>query len=542
MSGRFDFRTVAPSEFWGDSAARRVIAENPGTELYTCAAGISPSGVVHFGNFRDIISSYVVVQALRRQGKKARLIFSWDNFDRFRKVPAGVPESFAEHVGKPLSKIPDPLGQLSSYAERFQAPFVEAMQELGIELEYLDQTKLYESGIYDEAVFHALTHRRDVARILLSFMTEKAKAAEGLDEAKYVEEFYPVSVYSRFTGKDNTEVLSYDGGTTITYRCKDTDKTESVDLSKEHIAKLGWKCDWAMRWRHERVHFEPGGHDHASPGGSYDTSSVIAKEVFGYEPPLFAEYKFVGVQGLGSKMSGSKGNAVSPGDLLEIYDPVLLKWLYLRKSPQQSFMLAFDSEVFRQYEEFDREAAAYAAGEGDSTLRLILDDSIGTLSVPQRNPIPFRQAVAFGQIVQWDGTKLGELLAASGLSYDADSIAKRLPRARAWLTKYNPDERIELLSEPNAARLAELAGDAKAQVRALHDALAAKDGQSVEELEVLVYGIPKKEGLAEAELKQRQRAFFKDVYQLLIGKDTGPRLGTFLWAVDRRKALELLAS
>ncbi len=541
MPRRFDFRTIGPQEYWGESVAQHLMQAHPDLPVYTCAAGISPSGVVHFGNFRDVITSYVVARALRRSGKRARLIFSWDNFDRLRKVPSGVDPSFASHIGKPLSKAPDPHGEFSSYAERFQRPFEEAMRELGIELEYLDQTRLYESGAYDEAIFHALQSRTEIAKILLSFMTGKAKAAENLDEAAYVESFYPIAVYSRFTGTDDTTILSYDGATNITYRCNASGNTETIDLSRVHIAKLGWKCDWAMRWRHECVVFEPGGHDHASPGGSYDASSRIATEVFGCEPPVFAEYKFVGIQGLGAKMSGSKGNAISPADLLELYEPTLLTWLYLRRSPQQSFTLAFDSEVFRQYDEFDREAAAYLAGEGSAPSRAAFEDAIGARSAAiAERPIPFRQLVGFGQIVQWDRAKLDALLAASGLSYGAASIDARLPRARAWLTKYNADERIEPRSSPNTAYSNGLDEESKAHVRALRDALASRSDQTVEELETLVYAIPRRSE-EDPDLKARQRTFFGHVYQLLIGKDTGPRLCTFLWALDRKAVLALLA-
>lgn len=540
MPRRFDFRTVDPQEYWGDAIARRIIKEHPDLPVYTCAAGISPSGVVHFGNFRDVITSYAVARALARCGKRVRLIFSWDNFDRLRKVPAGVDPSFASHIGKPLSKVPDPFGGLSSYAERFQRPFAEAMYELGIELVYLDQTYLYESGAYDEAIFRALRSRKEIAAILLSFMTEKAKATEGLDEAAYIESFYPISVYSRFTGTDDTTILSYDGATSITYHCTVSGNTETVDLSSVHIAKLGWKCDWAMRWRHEGVVFEPGGHDHASPGGSYDTSSRIAAEVFGYRPPIFAEYKFVGVQGLGAKMSGSKGNAVSPADLLEIYDPVLLLWLYLRRSPQQSFTLAFDSEVFRQYDEFDREAAAYLSGEAGVLTGVAIEQALGGRPADRlRDPVPFRQLVGFGQIVQWDRAKLDALLSASGLTYNPASIDTRLPRARAWLLKYNAAECIALRSSPNIAYLDGLDEEARAHVRALHEALKERDDHTVEELETLVYAIPKR-GDGDPDLKARQRAFFRHVYQLLIGKDTGPRLGTFLWALERKAVLALL--
>src|SRR3990167_2803641 len=284
MSPRFDFETLQPKEFWGDGIARFVIGAESEREVYTCAAGISPSGVVHFGNFRDVITAYTLASALRRQGKKTRVLFSWDNFDRLRKVPAGVPESFAEHIGKPLSKVPDPMGELASYAERFQKPFVKALEVLGIELEYRNQTALYEAATYDEQIFFSLGKRKEIADILLSFMTEKRKGEKGIVPEKYREEYFPISLYSRFTGKDNTKILSYDGGTKVTYYCADSKNTEEVDLTKEHIAKLAWKIDWAMRWKFERVSFEPAGHDHASPGGSFDVSSTIDEKIFGYAP------------------------------------------------------------------------------------------------------------------------------------------------------------------------------------------------------------------------------------------------------------------
>jgi lysyl-tRNA synthetase, class I len=501
---------------WAEIAAEKIISAHPNQELYTTAAGISPSGVVHFGNFRDIATSHMVSEVLRAKGKKSRLIFSWDNFDRFRKVPAGIPESFVEHIGKPLSKIPDPFGEFSSYAERFQKPFVEAMEKLGIPIEYRDQTKLYESGIYDSAIFEALNKRKEIADILLSFMSDKAKGEKGINPEEYRENYYPISVYSRFTGKDATKVLSYDGQTSITYLCAETGQEETVDLSEVHIAKLSWKVDWPMRWRHEGVVFEPGGHDHASPGSSYDIGSVIAPKIFGYEAPLFVEYKFVGIQGAGSKMSGSKGNAVSPLELLEIYEPEVLKWLYFRKAPSQSFELAFNTEIYRQYDEYDEEHS--------------------------KNAIPFRQAVGFGQVVQWQQDKLETVLKALGHEYDRESIKRRLILAKNWLEKYNPEEVIRLNASVNESYASSMSEERKEQVKELRSELEKNSNLSIEELEVLVYQIPKtlENATDEAKLKKDQRQFFKDVYNLLIGKDTGPRLGTFLWAVDKKAVLNLI--
>jgi lysyl-tRNA synthetase class 1 len=53
---------------WADQTAEKIIAEWGEQELYTCASGITPSGTVHVGNFREMISVELVVRALRDMG------------------------------------------------------------------------------------------------------------------------------------------------------------------------------------------------------------------------------------------------------------------------------------------------------------------------------------------------------------------------------------------------------------------------------------------------------------------------------------------
>jgi lysyl-tRNA synthetase, class I len=498
---------------WSEIFADKVLKEFPDLELYTTAAGISPSGIVHFGNFRDVITSYAVYEALKKRGVKSRSIFSWDNFDRFRKVPANVPEEWKKYIGMPLSKVPSPEPGFNSYADYFQKPFEEAMEELGINLEYINQTEQYESGRYDDQIFFALKKRKEIAEIMLSFMSEKGKAEAGIKEDEYKDTYFPISVYSEFTGKDATKILEYDGQTSVTYLCVETGKTSTVDLSKNRLAKLAWKIDWPMRWGEEKVVFEPGGHDHASPGGSFDVASVIADKIFNFKKPVFTEYKFVGLQGGGAKMSGSKGNAVSPKELLQIYEPELLKWLYQRKLPNQAFSLAFDTEIYRQYDEYDREKDSKA--------------------------IPFKQAVALGQIAQWNEDKVLDLVKDLKADYSEQSIKARLPKAKNWLEKYNPEEAVKLRESVNAKYLQNLDAKSTEQIKKLRQELE-KEYSSVEELEQLVYSIPKDPTLTDKENAPAQKTFFKHLYNLLIGKDAGPRLSTFLWAVDRERVLQLL--
>lgn len=529
---------------WAEALADEIVGEFPDEQEYVCAAGISPSGVVHFGNFREIMTNYPVVRALQRRGKQARLLLYWDDYDRLRKVPAGIDPKFEQYIGMPLLAIPDPHGDKDvTYAQRFQRIFEGAMREFGFEIDYRYKAEMYRSGKYDAAIREAIEGREKIAGILLSLMSDKAKKAAKIDEAEYRRDYYPVTVYSEFTGKDITKITGFDGKT-LTYECKESGKAGTVELGKDHNLKLGWKIDWAMHWRHENITFEPGGVDHLSPGGPYDAATRIAREVFDRTPPVTIRYGFVGLQGVAGKMSGSTGLAKSPNELLEVYTEPILRWLYLRTQPKKNFSLAFDTEIFRQYDEFDREVKAYQAGELPRARTFAIEEAFGDISKlkSSNNSVPFRNLVGFGQIVQWDEGKLSNLLAKGMLSmdYDETSIKERLPRARNWLVDHNPDQLITLLEKPNAEYAKRMPDEAKQYVAELHRSLSDTGGESVEDLEELVYSIPKDPKVSDDENKRAQRAFFKDVYQLLIGKDTGPRLSTFLWAVDRKKVIELL--
>src|SRR5512138_139206 len=122
-----------------DMVEKRVLETRGRDAKITCASGISPSGPVHLGNLREIITVHLVTEELKLRGWNAEHIHSWDDFDRLRKVPANVPASFAEHVGKPLADVPDPTGQYPSYAERFKHEFEDAMLAIGVRPRFITQ-------------------------------------------------------------------------------------------------------------------------------------------------------------------------------------------------------------------------------------------------------------------------------------------------------------------------------------------------------------------------------------------------------------------
>ena len=131
---------------WSEKIAKDIIKRSPDKEEYVCAAGISPSGSIHIGNFRDIATSYFVYKALIKQGKKARLLFSWDEFDRFRKVPVNVKEVAPElenEIGKPYVDVKDPYGCCSSYAEHFEKEFEASLSRFGVKVDFRRQSENY---------------------------------------------------------------------------------------------------------------------------------------------------------------------------------------------------------------------------------------------------------------------------------------------------------------------------------------------------------------------------------------------------------------
>lgn len=505
------------SKNWAEFTVDIILKKFPDLDMYTCAAGISPSGVVHFGNFRDIMTALSVVNELKKRNKNARLLFSWDDFDRFRKVPKTLdPKEYVQYLGLPLTKVPSPIAGFASYAEKFQKDFETTMKDLNIELDYRYQTNCYSSGMYKDQVILALKKKTEIAEIIYNFMSEKARTEKFDSFTAFENDFWPIAVYSKFNNKDNTKILSFDSETAkLKYLCLDSNKEDELDLNKDFNLKLAWKIDWPMRWQYEGVVFEPGGKDHATPGGSYDVSAVIAKEIFGYEPPIFVGYDFVGITGLQGKMSSSAGNAMSPGELLEVYTPDLLKFTYEKTPPQRTFNLSFGPEIYRQYDDFDK---------------VNLDNT----------QIPFKHAVAYGQIVNWNIDKVVELLKGIGLTYDKKSLQERLPCAKNWLEKYNREEMFKLLNKKNIEYYSNLSDIEKNQIAQLVEYIKNDSLDNIEEINLKVYGIPKNTELSEQDNKKLQRNFFAHIYFLLFNKNTGPRLATYIWAVNKNELLNLL--
>lgn len=517
---------------WADQTAEKIIREKGDKDSYTCASGITPSGTVHIGNFREIISVDLVVRALRDRGKKVRFIYSWDDYDVFRKVPVNMPQQdmLNAHLRLPITMVPDPWGRDESYARHNEVDVESVLPKVGIEPEYLYQAKRYRASMYAEGVRKALEKKDELKAILDKFRDE---------EHKIQGEWWPISVFCEACNKDTTEIRGWDGAWGLSYRCESCGHEETVDLRSAAGVKLGWRVDWPMRWAFEKVDFEPAGKDHHSQGGSFDTARYVSKEVYGWDAPVSFRYDFIGIKGTPGKMSSSKGKVVDLNDLLRFYTPELARYLFAGTRPNTEFVISFDLDVIKIYEDYDKtERIAWGAEKAKDEDLYRRERRIYELSqvdgMPERMPyqVPFRHLCT---LIQINGGDVDKTIASlDGVGEDqVERLRQRCRCALAWVTECAPEE-FQFQLRP-AGELAELSAVERGAMAALRDRVVAKVETFVDDKSCgqEIYAVAADAGM-------ESKALFRAAYQALVGKDQGPRLASFLRIIDKGRLLGIL--
>ena len=358
------------------------------------------------------------------------------------------------------------------------------------------------------------------------------------------ENWWPVRVYcEKCKNGDYTEIINYDGETNIEYKCNRCGHTGVMDFSKVGMVKPTWRVDWAMRWYYYNVDFEPSGKDHMVAGSSYDTSSEIVREIFGREPPLAIMYEFVGKKGEKGKMSASKGNIVTATEVLRIYPPEVIKYFFAGTKPSKLFVIPFDEEVLKVYEDFYQCERIYFGVEEVSERDREHWKRVYELSmneIPDKIPaqIPFSFISLISQLFDEDKNfeKIIDLLRKTGhvneiSEYDEKRIKTLIKKSRNWVNDYAPEKYRIIVQEkiPDEIKNKISESQRKALLK-LRDELG-KEWTS-EEIQNKVYEIGKESG--------NVREFFQNLYTLLIGKKSGPRAGQFILAIGKEKVMKIL--
>lgn len=522
---------------WADVMAQKIIREKGDLDLYTCASGITPSGTVHLGNFREIITVDLVARALADQGKKVRFIYSWDDYDVFRKVPANMPnpETLEKYLRYPITLVPDTTGRDENYARHHEVDIETQLPRIGIHPEFLYQAQRYRANRYAEGIKIALQNRETIKECLNEYRDEQHKI-------KAEENYWPASIFCAKCNRDTTQITDYDGEYGVSYKCE-CGCEEKIDIRKFSGIKLGWRIDWPMRWNEEKVVFEPGGKDHISPGGSYDTAKLVSKRIYGWDAPITMRYDFVNLKGVPGKMSSSKGKVIALPDALDVYQAEVLRYIFAGTRPNTEFAISFDMDVLKVYEDYDKtERIVYGVDKAKNDEQFEKEKRIYVLSqidgkIPETMPyqITFRMLTTLLQTYSGDIDAV--LKSLPNLKPEQEErLRRRAECAWFWITHSAPDCAPEFcFSLRSDGSKAELSGDVLKAVQRVRDEVVPRleTFSTDKECQQAMYDIATELGL-------EAKALFAALYDALIAKDQGPRLGGFLRIIGKEKLLALL--
>jgi len=513
---------------WPFVEARRILdrVQRIGKTSVTAETGYGPSGLPHIGTFGEVARTSFVLQALKTLDPKidARIIAFSDDMDGLREVPKNLPngEMLKEHLGKPLTSIPDPFGKEKSFAHYMNGKLREFLDSFGFRYQFASSTDTYASGAFDEGLRRIMAGYDAVSALFKATIAEEKRAAWS--------PFFPICescgrVYStRITALDTVAF-------TVSYTC-DAPLAGRYSSCGHHgvtsilggKCKVGWKVDWALRWYSLGIDYEMHGEDLLD---SARLSSKIVK-ILGGEPPELFKYELF-LDENGKKISKKLGNGISLEQWLR-FAPVdsLLYLMYMKPQQAKKMGLSILPEIVDAY----LELVAQDDGAEDSPVPFISRLSAGAHA----------GKLADGKVVTY--SLICELILA--LNQDDPGIV------RDYLLKYQPDiagnvAYYEALIEDALAyyrevllpaRKTETAGhELDAALAALRDELArraaAGEELDTDALQTAVFQVAKDREI-------RTKDWFRTLYQVFLGQSQGPRIGSFIALLGFAKCIERL--
>jgi lysyl-tRNA synthetase class 1 len=512
---------MAEITHWADVVAEETL-ERGNTHLV--ATGITPSGHIHVGNMREVVTADAAYRALLDKDANAELIYIADTYDPLRKVYPFLDESYEEHVGKPLSEIPCPCGECKNYADHFLQPFLNSLHRLGIKPEVYLADEMYKSGRYNEAIKTALKKRDEIAAIL--------KEVSGKEPTDDWNPFNPICMQC---GKINTtKVTGFDEREeTVDYTCS-CGHRGTVPI--QGGGKLTWRVDWPARWQILGVTVEPFGKDHASRGGSYDTGKRIARDIFGCEPPHPIVYEWIMLGNEGA-MSSSTGVVVSIADMLKVVPPEVLRYLIIRTKPEKHIRFDPAQPLLTLVDQYEKLHHTGGNSEYDRRVK-----ELSHASSLCHTDIPFKHMTTIHQVAHGDFNRILKIVERAGYDTKNTECIKQLAdNVGNWLEMYAPPFAKFSVQEKLPELAATLSDKQRAFLTTLADALEESAELDGSEYHNLVYSAKEEGGRLHREMEKvlgeeftiGPKDLFKALYISLLGQTSGPKAGWFLSSLEK---------
>src|SRR6201987_2316412 len=508
------------SNAWPFQEARQIVArlkKHPKDEV-GFETGYGPLGLPHIGPFGEVARTTMVRHAFRvltDDKIKTRLIAFSDDMDGLRKVPENVPnrDMMTRHLGKPLSRVPDPFStEYPSCGAANNARLRAFLDQFGFEYEFLSSTDCYMSGRFDAALLRVLERFDAIMDIMLPSLRE--------ERAQTYSPFWPISPRTGVVLQ--VPIVAHDAKAgTITYEDPDTKETVTTPVTGG-LTKLQWKPDWAMRWVALGIDYEMAGKDLID---SVKLSGEICRAL-GATPPEGFNYELF-LDEKGQKISKSKGNGLTIDEWLRYASPESLS-LFMYREPRAAKRLYFDV-IPRQVDDYQQFLEAYARQEPKQQLaNPVWHIHAGGPPKPEI-PIPFSMLLT---LVSASNAENAETLWGFIGRYRPGVTPQTHPKLAAlvgYAIQYFHDFVLP------AKKFRRPPESERAALLALRDGLAQLPADaSAEEIQEVVYEVGRREPFLDRRKTNPKDGkpgvsleWFNTLYQVLFGQEKGPRFGSF---------------
>ncbi len=538
----FEAAKVSPA--WPFEEARKLLKriEATGQKEVLFETGYGPSGLPHIGTFGEVARTSMVRHAfgvLAGPSITTRLVAFSDDMDGLRKVPDNVPnkEMLSQHLGKPLTEVPDPFGTHESFGAHNNARLKAFLDAFGFDYAFMSSTQAYHSGRFDAALRLMLERHAAILAIMLPSL--------GAERAATYSPFLPIHPRTRIVMQ--VPVTAHDTvAGTITWHDPKNGEKFTTPVTGGHC-KLQWKPDWAMRWHALKVDYEMAGKDLID---SVRLSSAIVRAL-GSTPPEGFNYELF-LDENGHKISKSKGNGLTIEDWLAYASPESLS-LYMFQKPTAAKRLHFDV-IPRAVDDYLGFLEAYP--------RQSAREQLGNPVWHLHNGHPPAAEI----LHSGEGTNAASMAITFGMLLNLATVANSEDPAMLWgfLNRYAPG-----ISPQTHPRLNQLVGYA---VRYFQDRVKARKtyrlpdaeerealmkldamladlqaNASAEDIQTGLYNVARplprfqdmKAKGATPERPGVSNDWFTMLYEVLLGEKRGPRFGSFiaLYGIEQTRGL-----
>ncbi|MFH1197179.1 MAG: lysine--tRNA ligase [bacterium] len=509
---------VSARKLWPFAEAKKALSRhNYSTDhVYTLETGFGPSGLPHIGTFGEVVRTEFIINALKEFGFKTKLIVFSDDLDGLRKVPEGMPDWLKEHLGKPVSSIPDPFGNTKSFSDYMNSKLIEMLNWMGIDYEFKNSRSSYESGEFDPAIKILMSNFKKLEDIIAPTLSEAT-----------LENWHPFFPICENCGKVlTTMVKDVDlEKHTVKYICdKEHGEVKGCGHEGEQSylggrGKMTWRVDWPLRWYSLGIDYELYGKDLID---SYEVGKKIMFNLFNTKPPENIFYEMF-LDETGAKISKSKGKGLTVEGWLK-YGTIESLHLLMYRNPRKAKELSFG--IIPQY----------------------VDDTFSLSADYHKNPSVDEHDFRFITRFKPDDKKFPEIsymlicnLMTALKSADTSLIKNYLSKQKEFNVEEFENVLDDLLVKAEnyyndfiiiEKKEITFTDEQKNWIAQFVDLL--KTELDAEKIHNSVYGLAESNNTQPKEL-------FKVLYNALIGQDRGPRLGNFVKIIGQEKTIEILS-